>query len=364
MENIMKVMKNIIKSLLVMVALSVPFVSGAKTKSDPQGTLTYCLPSTVIALEVTAVQENFYAGPYARYAEKYLGIKARQADQTSFQITEIKMTPMVEPDQEHRYSVVLQNGQLDATFLKLSSAGLVSFADAVTDRPVNWRFPVAVYGDFSDKGVNSNLTSEAAVLYKKNKNESSFSKVSVQQDVIVAKTPEQKAAETAEMIVKLREHRLQLVTGDADAAYSGEALKAAIDELARLEKEYMSLFVGYTETQEQKKNFEVIPDGARETQKYIAFRISDVAGLVPADNLAGKPVIMELLPQEIAPVPELTEEQIKKMSKKAPVILAHYRIPAVCTVKVTAGPTELLQSRIAVYQLGQISSFPANVILK
>ena len=80
MENIMKVMKNMIKSLLVMVALSVPFVSGAKTKSDPQGTLTYCLPSTVIALEVTAVQENFYAGPYARYAEKYLGIKARQAD--------------------------------------------------------------------------------------------------------------------------------------------------------------------------------------------------------------------------------------------------------------------------------------------
>ena len=353
-------MNKFMKSMLLLAAFCAPLVAGAQKKADPQGALTYFLPSTVITMEVTAVQENFYAGPYAKYAEKYLGISARQSDQTAFQITDVKLVPMVEADPNQRYSIVLQKGILDGSFLRLSSAGLVSFADATTDRQVHGRFPVPAAGDFSDKGVNSNLTSDAAVLYKKNKNQSSFNKVSVQQDVIVAKTMEQKAAETADMIVKLREHRLQILTGESDGSYEGEAMRAALDELNRLEKEYLTLFIGYTETEQQTKTFELIPDSSRENQKYIAFRISDTAGLVPADNLSGKPILIELVPQEIASVPELTEEQAKKVTP----VMAYYRIPAVCSVKMFDGTSQLLQSRIAVYQLGQISSFPINVILK
>ena len=46
-------------------------------ESDPKGVLSYSLPATSLVLEVEAVQENFYAGPYARYASKYLGIDVR-----------------------------------------------------------------------------------------------------------------------------------------------------------------------------------------------------------------------------------------------------------------------------------------------
>ena len=45
-------------------------------------------------------------------------------------------------------------------------------------------------------------------------------------------------------------------------------------------------------------------------------------------------------------------------------VLAYYRIPAVCTVKLMDGANLLLQSRMPVYQLGQESSLPVNVILK
>ena len=162
------------------------------------------------------------------------------------------------------------------------------------------------------------------------------------------------------MIINLRKQRFQIVTGDTDATYSGEAMGAAIDELTRLEKEYLTLFLGYTECQTQKMNFDVIPQAGRDNQKYIAFRLSDTAGLLPADNLSGKPVVIEFVPQEIAPVPEIPVGD----PKKAPVILAHYRIPAVCTVKIFQGATPLLQTRIPVYQLGVESSIPVNVILK
>jgi hypothetical protein len=233
----------------------------------------------------------------------------------------------------------------------------VSFSDAAAGGETKWRFPARTTGDFSNKGVSSNLTSEATVLYKNDRKESEYNKVSVQQNMIVAKTPEQKAAETAEMILDLRKQRLQIVTGDTDATYSGEAMAAAIDELTRLEKEYLTLFTGYSETQMQKMNFEVIPDSERESQRYIAFRLSDTAGLVPADNLSGKPVVLEIIPQEIVSVEE-------PVASKKPSVLAYYRIPAVCTVKLIEGVNVLLQTRVPVYQLGVTSSLPVNVILK
>ena len=38
--------------------------------TDPVGTVSYALPQTVIRPEVKAEKESFYAGPYARYAQK------------------------------------------------------------------------------------------------------------------------------------------------------------------------------------------------------------------------------------------------------------------------------------------------------
>jgi hypothetical protein len=178
--------------------------------------------------------------------------------------------------------------------------------------------------------------------------------------MVVEKSMEQKAAETAEMILRLRKQRLQIVTGDTDATYSGEAMGAAISEITRLEEEYMTLFTGYSEFQTQNTRFEVVPEAGLESQMYVAFRLSDTAGLVPADNLSGKPVIMQIIPQEFAQT-EVSAEEVKNNQKP---VLAYYRIPAVCTVKLMDGANLLLQSRMPVYQLGQESSLPVNVILK
>ena len=353
-------MKSMIRLFSVAVLTAIPFLASAQKKSDPQGVLAYNLPSTVVTLEVEALQEKFYAGPYAKYAEKYLGMKVRQKDETTYQLTQIKMIPYVEADQSERFSLTVDKGMIDASFLKLSSAGLVSFADAAVGIETQWRFPTQTVGDFSGKGVSSNLTSEANILYKNDRKEAAYNKVSVQQNMIVAKSLEKKAAETADMILDIRKQRLQIVTGDTDATYSGEAMAAAIGELTRLEEEYLTLFTGYSETQLQKMNFEVIPDPARESQRYIAFRLSDVSGLAPADNLSGKPIVMEFVPQQIAPV----EEPSEKTSKKSPEVMAYYRIPAICTVKLTDGVDILLQSRMPVYQLGLTASLPVNVILK
>ena len=352
-------MNNTLKFVLAIALMALPKLASAQKNADPEGFLTYSLPSTSIVLEIEAVQEKFYVGPYAKYAEKYLGIKARQKDETSFQLTEIKMTPLLEADQTRRYTVNVKKGQIDATFLKLSSVGLISFSDAKFGDESVWRFPTESQSDFTGKGVSSNLTSQSTTLYRSDNGTSAYDKVGVRQDMLVEKTLEQRAAETAEMILKLRKQRLQIVTGDTDATYSGEAMGAAIAEITRLEEEYMMLFAGYSEYQTQKMRFEVIPDAANESNMYVAFRLSDTAGLVPADNLSGKPVIMEIVPQTFAD-PAVTVEEEKNKKE----VLAYYRIPAVCTVRLMDGANLLLQSRMPIYQLGRESSLPVNVILK
>ena len=94
----------------------------------------------------------------------------------------------------------------------------------------------------------------------------------MQQNMVVEKSADKKAAEAAETIFKLRQKRLQIVTGDTDATYSGEAMGAAIAELTRLEEEYMTLFVGYSDYNDMAMSFDVIPDAEAESQMYIAFR--------------------------------------------------------------------------------------------
>jgi hypothetical protein len=104
---------------------------------------------------------------------------------------------------------------------------------------------------------------------------------------------------------------------------------AAIDELTRLENEYMSLFVGYSEYNTQKASFDLVPSAERESQMYVAFRISDTAGPVPSDNLSGKPVVLEIVPPTVAPVAPADP----KLAKKAAALQkVNYLIPAVCTV--------------------------------
>lgn len=349
-------MKTIFRTLLIMASVAVPFMASAQKSSDPEGYVTYSLPSTTIVLDVEAVKENFYAGPYARFAEKYLGIKVRQKDEVKWQVTRMSLTPVVEADLAKRYTLQLKKNAPDLTSLKLSSAGLISFGNGSDPASQTWSTPVAGNGDFSTRGVSSNLTSEATTLYRSERSDAEYSRVSVQQNMVVEKTLEQRAAEAAQMIIRLREQKLQIVTGDTDATYSGEAMGAAIAELSRLEEEYMSMFVGYSDYMTQVKSFDVVPVADRESQMYVAFRISDTAGLVPSDNLSGKPVVMEIVPQESVPV-QMPQVVTKHQTIK-------YLVPATCTIKVKDGQELLIQSRVPVYQLGVIGTMPVNSTLQ
>ena len=347
----------------VAVMMLIPMMASAQKQSDPEGYLTYSLPSTTIMLEVEGVQETFYVGPYAQYAEKYLGIKVRQKNDTTIHLTQVRMRPLVEADQTKRYSLNVKSKRNGSSLLKLSNQGLIALADAQFDGPMEWRFPApAQCGD----GITSDLTSATAALFNNGGRTSSM------QNVLVGRSAEQRAAEAAQMILKLRTQRMQIVTGDTDATFDGEAMGAAITEITRLEEEYMRLFTGYSEYKNLAMRFDVIPTADQADQTYVAFRLANADGLVPADYMRGMPVLLQIIPQEIAvpedvaatPAEATAETTTTAKKASSALVLAYYRIPAVCTVKLISGSNLLLQTRMPIYQLGQESSVPMNVTFK
>ena len=324
-----------------MLALGLP-ARAQKVDLDPEGTVSYALPMTSLMFEVGAVQEQFHAGPYARFAQKYLGIDARLSDEVTYTLSGVTVTPYVEADQSFRYTLQCSSKTNAAsTYLMLTSQGLVSNAGGSLGGETAWRFPAQTPGDFSGKGVSANYTSESATL-------TGAGMTAVQQSVLVEKPLEKKAQEAAEMILSLRDTRVKIVTGATDADYSGAAMEAALKEISRLEDEYLTLFTGYSEYQTQSRSFDVVPvnDG---TNMAVAFRLSDTDGLLSADNMSGRPYFVEITPHDIVSTAE---------GKVKPGSGIMYRIPAICDIRLTDGAETLLQTRVPVFQFGVTKSYP------
>ena len=80
--------------------------------------------------------------------------------------------------------------------------------------------------------------------------------------------------------------------------------------------------------------------------RYAAFRLSNRDGLISEG--AGSVYNLEFEPTEVTdPAPSKDTRNV-----------VHYRIPAVCNVKLTNGGKTLFESRIPVYQLGLESLYP------
>ena len=326
-----------LKALALGLLAALPALSHAQT-------VTYSLPQTTVTVEVDAVQESFFAGPYAPYAKRLLGIDVPETDASRSYVKEVRLVTRAEADPRARFSVDIKGAE--DRFLALTSQGLVSFQDKLEAGDLVWRFNPQPEADFGAKGVTSQTRTETRTIWKEVETDTAFVRVPVEESYQVVKTPEMKAQEAADMVLRARRERFNITTGNTDATFSGEALGAAIAELDRVEKEYLTLFTGYTVTREQSGSFDIVPVDGRK-QQYQAFRLNGKDGLVSEGS--GTVYYLEFEPEEMADL-----QGAGKDSKN----VVHYRIPAVCSVRLTTGGRTLFESRIPVYQLGIEFLFP------
>lgn len=335
-------MKKILSTGLFMALMVVPVTFYGQSRPstgiiENATTVSYALPRTVLSVTVTAQKESVRTGPYARYAQKYLGIMAPLSDKDTYSITDAAINYYEEADPSAVY-VMDNSGKAVEPVFEFTEEGLVAF-------PQGWKSRPRAYAM-----EESSSYSPISHTYL----DTAFVKVPINRTSSVDRGAEAMAQQAAETIFLLRKRRMELVTGDAGENVFGAGLAAAIEELDRMENEYLALFLGKQFTETIVKTFDVIPEAGKSSA--IVCRFSEATGLHSATDLAAEPVAVTLTPEK------KTESLAVKRNTRDTKGLATYRIADMVQCKIMNGRTEIASARVPIYQMGADIDLPAAAV--
>ena len=102
----------------------------------------YALPRTFVNIELTVTKTEYTKGPYAEFAEKYLGIKGIETqNSTRYEITDVNFKTYNEPDPEHYYFIEFDNKKgfekNQLLTLTLSESGLIQSVNENAEKIVS-----------------------------------------------------------------------------------------------------------------------------------------------------------------------------------------------------------------------------------
>lgn len=212
----------------------------------------YYLPQTTLEVSVSVVAETHVPGPYAKYAEKYLCIKNASTSQSSdIKIESVDVKEITQPDPNSCYAVI---GGLESA-VNCNLKGII-YGYNSTETPVIEEMSGRFFKNeqsgvklptYADYGVKRNFTGNTDTTYKVVEVDSVFQKIPVYNKVIVSKDEETKAEEAANYIIKIRKRLFKIITAQFETETPPTDIKIMIDELKRLENQYLELFVGKIE---------------------------------------------------------------------------------------------------------------------
>ncbi|MCA1756314.1 MAG: DUF4831 family protein [Bacteroidales bacterium] len=211
---------------------------------------------------------------------------------------------------------------------------------------------------FRDMGSDAYYNMEQDTTYRVVELDTAFVRIPYVLERRRQLTLEQQAESTASILLELREGRHLILTGEATVFPQD---RAAIDEINRLEDEYISLFTGKSAREIKTFRFFMIPTPEMLGQPTILFRFSAESGVVDASDLSGRPVVVEMLKAGKVNNINMISRDLSVGEKFDKL---YYRIPELVNVRVTDGRTTLGSTRQPVYQFGTIVALPANYIIR
>jgi len=329
--------------------------------------LYYSLPRSVLTFDITVTRIDKIAGPYAKYASKYLGIKDPVLkNQTSYELTDISINTYAEPDPEHYYFVDLKNyksSKAKSMMIALSESGLIQDLNDNSDKKIeqdNKKYQNRKKIDYSETFkyfADANLVERIDTIIEK----ISMDTVTVERRTLkrsmVEKSMEQKAKEAADFIMKIKEQRLDIITGAQEVAYSEATVKYMSEELDRIEKEYMMMFVGITETEVTHFRYYYLPQSDLYTASIPLFKFSRAKGIVDQEDAEGEMVYVHI---DRARNTKNLEEFVANNSDQDANHGFYYRIPEYAKFTIKQGTKLKAEASFLIAQFGVVTSLPAK----
>lgn len=289
-----------------------PFmVIGAGDSIIPQttGGICYMLPKTRFDVTLHMKKTELVKGPFAAYAGKYLGIDNVINTNTSYwQIEEIEIHSTPVPDTDHLYYVAM--GEMDSSSvpvafqMNFSNIGMLTGASPMGDSKTFENTSISLsnlgYSNVFKYYSENNLFESADTVIERVLLDSVTVEKTVIKKKMVEKPLEQRAKETADLILKLKDQRLSLLTGYHEVPYDPVTMKYMADELEKMEREYIELFTGITIQSRVKRSFTYTPTSADDCIPMAMLRFSSQDGILPAESSKGEIIYIQCCSQGVA----------------------------------------------------------------
>ncbi len=329
---------------------------------SPRG-MIYALPKTCLLVRVDAEHISIIPGPYAQYAEKYMGIaNVPLVSKNQWEVSKIDLFSYNEADINALF-VLEPSSDFNPDFLHLTKEGLIIPAESANFYKPDWKLTPStptVDLDYLDLSPTPFIAAERTTHYSRVLQDSVFIRVPVHKTIVVEKSTEDKAREAADFIFSLRKRRYELLAGDADFVVEGKAVETVLNEILRLEKEYLSLFIGKSKVSTTTHWFSYTPI-ANDEETSILFRFSNARGVLPPTDLSGSPVLISFKTTDDWEGLEVLNVLAKE--KDTPrTDLVYYRLPVPANIKIYDSQTEFISKTMTIYQLGPIIRLPSNMI--
>lgn len=319
--------------------------------SSPSGAtegVVYSLPQTGIRIHIKATRERFVNGPFCNYASKLLGIdNAPTASSDRWNMDEMSLETFSQPDPDQVHKALGQAAQL----VSLTESGILA-------------------------GINSGVkTAESAIetqsfLTKDLQNRVNFTDLSIwsfysptdstKSFKMVSKNIDQKATEAAETIFNLRNSRFALLTNaDDEPLPDGKSFEVMRDELAKMEENYLALFIGKSAKQNYEFSFDFVP-GEKTAKGEVFFRFSEDRGILPKSDLSGRPIVIEITKDDnlAAKQSALSTSTNPEAGKSG----LYYRMPGMSEIRILDGSKQLAGARAPIAQFGTTAPVPEDLL--
>lgn len=296
----------------------------------PEGAV-YFLPKTVLRISVLVEKTTYEPGNFAPYAQRYLRMAdVAQEGSVGFRVVDIDMAAMPVPDTTKVFSVKF-DARTVASRLVLSDDGRLLGLNVDDAADVEEPLPF--------------LPATQAEL----PNPRQF----MSEEILSCGSTAKMAELTAQEIYDLRENRTLLIKGQADfMPQDGRQMQIMLDELDRQDRSLSSLFLGVTRRDTTEHVLWVVPEEMG-PERQVLFRLSQLRGLVGADDLSGAPYYITI--DDITQLPAPEEEGDKKKGRAKQTEAGIYaNVPGRLCATIYEGIDAVLTRQLPAPQFGEM----------
>jgi hypothetical protein len=246
------------------------------------GSVTYAMPTTTLKVTVSVSKVQDVRGYFADYAESLLGLtNIVHQNRTHYVLNSVEIEPSTTADLTNVYRAYTSNAVLAEAMNAAALTPQSSYPDGYL---TSYQTHTASLPDFFKNYADISYTQQQETFVDTKIIDGVVTQVPANHTKTVSKSFENKAREAADAIMKSRKDQYNLVAGEQETPYTGEALAIMLSELKNWESNYMSLFTGVSIADTIQYVFYFTPNNKLE--QMTAFYFNENKGLVPTAGAA------------------------------------------------------------------------------